>query len=72
MTPAPDPILDPLAPGQVSLEFGSTLRDESNSISLVVLSSQQRLWAVKTLMLLAFVPLILALGLNWGGSDIYY
>ncbi len=40
MTRVRNPILDPRAPGQVSHEFGPTLRDESNGIGLVVLSGQ--------------------------------
>ncbi len=40
MTRARDPILDLRVPSQVSHGFGSTLRDESNGIRLVVLSGQ--------------------------------
>ncbi len=39
-TPARNPILDSRAMDQVRHEFGPTLRDESNGISLVVLSGQ--------------------------------
>jgi hypothetical protein len=40
VTPVWNLILDSRAPGQVSHEFGPTLRDESNGIGFTALSSQ--------------------------------